>query len=107
MLPSCVPSIQDAFIPQDRESGRSRGFAFVTMADPAAAQNAISQLNEQDFNVSAGDRVPTASTPTCQTGHTYCTSSLITIATTISVRGAHATVCPALLDQLVLPQPRC
>jgi RNA recognition motif-containing protein len=43
---------QDAFIPQDRESGRSRGFAFVTMSDAAAAQEAIAQLNEQEFNVS-------------------------------------------------------
>jgi RNA recognition motif-containing protein len=43
---------QDAFIPQDRESGRSRGFAFVTMADSAAAQAAISQLHDSDYNVS-------------------------------------------------------
>jgi hypothetical protein len=47
-----LSSSQDAFIPQDRESGRSRGFAFVTMKDSTAAQTAIQQLNETDFNVS-------------------------------------------------------
>jgi hypothetical protein len=43
-------AVEDAFIPQDRESGRSRGFAFVTMTDAAAAQEAIAQLNDQEFN---------------------------------------------------------
>ncbi|WIA28611.1 hypothetical protein OEZ86_011150 [Tetradesmus obliquus] len=40
--------VQDTFIPTDRESGRPRGFAFVTMA--SGAQEAISALNETDFN---------------------------------------------------------
>lgn len=35
----------DAKIVTDRESGRSRGFGFVTMSDAAAAQTAISALN--------------------------------------------------------------
>ena len=35
----------DAKIVNDRESGRSRGFGFVTMSDAAAAQTAISALN--------------------------------------------------------------
>ena len=34
----------------DRESGRSRGFAFVDMADADAAQNAISQLNGAELD---------------------------------------------------------
>jgi len=46
---SLVP--QDAFIPQDRESGRPRGFAFVTMAN--GADQAIQNLNETDFEVTA------------------------------------------------------
>jgi hypothetical protein len=46
---ACAP--QDAFIPQDRDSGRSRGFAFVTMSDANAAQEAISKLHETDFHV--------------------------------------------------------
>ncbi len=33
----------------DRETGRSRGFAFVEMPNDAEAQNAISGLNETDF----------------------------------------------------------
>jgi RNA recognition motif-containing protein len=39
--------VEDAFIPQDRETGRPRGFAFVTMASGADA--AIQSLNETDF----------------------------------------------------------
>lgn len=44
--------LQDAFIPQDRESGRPRGFAFVTIAKEGAEQ-AIASLNETDFQVRA------------------------------------------------------
>ena len=33
----------------DRQTGQSRGFAFVEMATPAAAQKAISDLNGRDF----------------------------------------------------------
>lgn len=39
--------VEDAFIPQDRESGRPRGFAFVTMAN--GADQAIQSLNETEF----------------------------------------------------------
>jgi len=40
-------TVEDAFIPQDRESGRPRGFAFVTMAN--GADQAIQNLNETEF----------------------------------------------------------
>lgn len=33
----------------DRETGRSRGFGFVEMADSEAAQNAISAIDGSDF----------------------------------------------------------
>ncbi|MDR1525348.1 MAG: RNA-binding protein [Tannerella sp.] len=33
----------------DRDTGRSRGFGFVEMSDDTAGQNAISELNESDF----------------------------------------------------------
>lgn len=33
----------------DRETGRSRGFAFVEMPNDAEAQNAIAKLNETEF----------------------------------------------------------
>ena len=36
-------------LPTDRETGRPRGFGFVTMSDPEAAQAAIKQLDGQDF----------------------------------------------------------
>ena len=41
--------VLDVFIGTDRETGRSRGFGFVEMADSAAGQNAINALNGQDF----------------------------------------------------------
>ncbi|MFK7965553.1 MAG: RNA recognition motif domain-containing protein [Burkholderiaceae bacterium] len=37
--------VADAKIVTDRETARSRGFGFVTMADSAAAQSAIEALN--------------------------------------------------------------
>jgi RNA recognition motif-containing protein len=37
--------VQEAAIVTDRETGRSRGFGFVTMPDNSAAENAISALN--------------------------------------------------------------
>ncbi len=37
--------VVDAKIVSDRETGRSRGFGFVTMSDASAAQNAIGALN--------------------------------------------------------------
>ncbi|MDR0745288.1 MAG: RNA-binding protein [Mediterranea sp.] len=33
----------------DRESGRSRGFGFIEMADNSEGQTAISELNETEF----------------------------------------------------------
>ncbi|MCD8134729.1 MAG: RNA-binding protein, partial [Parabacteroides gordonii] len=33
----------------DRETGKSKGFAFVEMPDDAAAKKAIAELNEADF----------------------------------------------------------
>ena len=42
--------IQSARIVMDRETGRSRGFAFVQMAQDSDAEQAISALNEKDFN---------------------------------------------------------
>lgn len=36
-------------IVRDRESGRSRGFAFVEMEDGEGAQNAVAQLNGKDL----------------------------------------------------------
>lgn len=53
--------VEDAFIPKDRETGRPRGFAFVTMSGGADA--AIQNLNETEFmgrtirvNEAQGDR---------------------------------------------------
>lgn len=40
-----VGEVQEVFMPTDRETGRMRGFAFVTMGSAEDANNAISQLN--------------------------------------------------------------
>jgi len=58
----CLLVLQDAFIPQDRESGRPRGFAFVTMSAKEGADQAIASLNETDFQVrAAATRIDLAS----------------------------------------------
>jgi cold-inducible RNA-binding protein len=41
--------VAEVFIPTDRESGRPRGFAFVTMDSKSAMVNAIKALDGQDF----------------------------------------------------------
>jgi RNA recognition motif-containing protein len=41
--------VLDAFIGTDRETGRSRGFGFVTMADREAGTAAIAALNGKEF----------------------------------------------------------
>ncbi|MEM1212672.1 MAG: RNA-binding protein [Planctomycetota bacterium] len=41
--------VTEVAIITDRETGRSRGFAFVTMADAEAAKEAIEALNGEEF----------------------------------------------------------
>ncbi len=40
-----VGEVREVAMPTDRETGQPRGFAFVTMANASAANNAIAQLN--------------------------------------------------------------
>ena len=42
-------AVQSASVITDRETGRPRGFAFVTMPNDEEARNAIEQLNGQEF----------------------------------------------------------
>ncbi|MFH1085879.1 MAG: RNA-binding protein [Chloroflexota bacterium] len=44
-----VGEVVDATVVQDRETGRSRGFGFVEMADEQAAADAVEQLNGKAF----------------------------------------------------------
>ncbi|MBI1372338.1 MAG: RNA-binding protein [Phycisphaera sp.] len=41
--------VSDAVVMIDRQTGRSRGFGFVTMPDDAAAASAIEAVNETEF----------------------------------------------------------
>ncbi|PBK95670.1 RNA-binding domain-containing protein [Armillaria gallica] len=43
-------TILDSIVMRDRESGRSRGFGFVTYGDPQEAQGAIDGLHEQELD---------------------------------------------------------
>jgi cold-inducible RNA-binding protein len=40
-----VGEVHEVALPTDRETGQPRGFAFVTMANAKAAEDAIAQLN--------------------------------------------------------------
>ena len=42
-------SVTDVHLPMDRDSGRPRGFAFVTMDTPAAMNAAITALNGHEY----------------------------------------------------------
>lgn len=42
-------TVTDAHVMEDRETQRSRGFGFVTMADEHEAENAIDRANGQEF----------------------------------------------------------
>lgn len=42
--------VTDVFLPIDRESGRPRGFAFVSMDTPEAMTAAINNLHGKDFS---------------------------------------------------------
>ncbi len=46
---STVGTVESASVIEDRETGRSRGFAFVEMATPEDAAAAIEQFNGKDF----------------------------------------------------------
>ena len=46
---SAFGEIQQVRIMTDRDTGRSRGFAFVEIADDEAAAKAVSELNGKDF----------------------------------------------------------
>lgn len=43
-------TVNEASLVQDRATGQSRGFAFVTMSTPAEAQEAIRKFNGVDLN---------------------------------------------------------
>ncbi|MBN1653716.1 MAG: RNA-binding protein [Deltaproteobacteria bacterium] len=42
--------IQEVVVVTDRDSGRSRGFGFVTFADDAAANRAIEEMNDSELD---------------------------------------------------------
>jgi cold-inducible RNA-binding protein len=47
---SAVGEVTEVALPTDRESGRPRGFAFITMASAEAAAKAIAELNGMELD---------------------------------------------------------
>lgn len=47
---SAVGTVVEAVIIKDRQTGRSRGFGFVTMDSEDAAQKAVEELNQKEFD---------------------------------------------------------
>jgi RNA recognition motif-containing protein len=47
---STAGAVESANVVYDRETGRSRGFGFVEMADDDAANTAIAQFNGQEYD---------------------------------------------------------
>lgn len=45
-----IGTVQSANLIEDRETGRSRGFAFVEMSSEEEGQNAISKLNGKEID---------------------------------------------------------
>ena len=45
-----IGEVERAMVAKERETGRSRGFGFVTFADEANNQKAIDQLNGQELD---------------------------------------------------------
>jgi hypothetical protein len=45
-------AVESAKVIMDRESGRSKGFGFVEMADDSSADSAIEKMNGSELNVS-------------------------------------------------------
>lgn len=45
-----IGTVESTNVVEDRETGRSRGFAFVEMASQADAENAIAQLNGKEVD---------------------------------------------------------
>lgn len=42
-------NVEDSFVASDRETGRSRGFGFVTFTEQSAGEQAIATTNGQDL----------------------------------------------------------
>src|SRR6266705_4890519 len=60
---SAVGTVESASVIEDRETGRSRGFAFVEMATPEEAAKAIEEFNGKDFggrNLTVNEAKPRA-----------------------------------------------
>src|SRR5439155_1036639 len=68
-------AVQEVTLMQDRFTGKSRGFAFVTMGSEQDAQNAISKLNGQTVEgraLTGNEARPRETSPPSRMGDAIC-----------------------------------
>lgn len=66
--------VVSAKVVMDRETGRSRGFGFVEMANEADANNAVAELDQKDFlgrNIRVNPARPREERPSRDSGYGY------------------------------------
>eukprot|EP00197_Chlamydomonas_leiostraca_P002033 CAMPEP_0202857426 /NCGR_PEP_ID=MMETSP1391-20130828/364_1 /ASSEMBLY_ACC=CAM_ASM_000867 /TAXON_ID=1034604 /ORGANISM="Chlamydomonas leiostraca, Strain SAG 11-49" /LENGTH=229 /DNA_ID=CAMNT_0049536221 /DNA_START=28 /DNA_END=715 /DNA_ORIENTATION=+ len=85
--------VEDAFVATDRDTGRSRGFGFVTL-DAGAADNAVSELNESEFmgrNIRVNEAQPQGDAPLAVAAATAVAVAAVAMVAVAAVVAAVAT----------------
>ena len=98
---SSYGNVTDAIVMRDRETGRSRGFGFVTFSSDEEAEAAIRGMNEQELD---GRRIK-VDRASSREGGSKCrwVSVVVTVTVVVSVmRAAVPSVAKAAVDSVVV-----